>query len=349
MTTPAQMSDIDVKQPTAPPQDGAPQWRQSALANAERFGLIVVFAIVIVVFSVLRPDTFATVANWRSIGASESVLAVAALALMPALLCGRFDVSVGGNLAMSCIATGAMICRFSVPTVIAIMLGVVVGGLIGLFNGIIVAYFGVNSIIGTLAVSTILGGVIIAYTQGQPISDGLPALFTDLGADLIFGIPTMFIIMLAIAAATWLLFTQTPFGRTVSALGSNINAARLSGIPVKRVVMLSFMTGGLLAGAAGVLIIGQLGSANPNVGSLSDILPALAAVFLGATTWRPGTYTVLGTLIALFFVGTTISGLALLGTQPWVTDVFNGSAVVIAIAVSAQFRRHSTGTLAVGE
>ena len=155
--------------------------------------------------------------------------------------------------------------------------------------------------------------------------------------------------MLFRSIVTWALFTQTPFGRRVSAIGSNINAARLSGIPVRRVIALSFMVGGLLAGASGVLIIGQLGSANPTVGSLNDILPALAAVFLGATTWRPGQYTVLGTLIALFFVGTTLSGLALLGVQPWFTDVFDGAAVVIAIAISAQLRRHLKGVMTIGE
>jgi ribose transport system permease protein len=349
VTTPAQTPRVSDTGPGVGRALEEPSGKRLLAANAERFGLLVIFAIAILIFSLMRPDTFATVANWRAIATSESVLALSALSFMPALLCGRFDVSVGGQLALSSMACGALISRFSVPTLLAIVLGVLIGGMVGLFNGIIVAYFGVNSIIGTLAVSFVLGGVITAYSKGQAITNGIPNVFTNLGADLVFGIPTMFIIMLVISVLTWLLFTQTPFGRRVSALGSNISAARLSGIPIKRVMALSFMTGGLLAGCAGVMIIGQLGSANPNVGSLSAILPALAAVFLGATTWRPGKYTVLGTLIALFFVGTTISGLALLGTQPWVTDVFDGSAVVVAIAISAQFRRHRTGIMSIGE
>lgn len=322
--------------------------RSSALANAERFGLLAIFAIVVLVFSLLRPDTFATTSNWQGIATTESVLALSALALMPALLCGRFDVSVGGNMVITSIACGAMISKYSVPTLLAILLALALGALIGLLNGVLVAYLGVNSIIGTLAMSILLGGLVNGYTSGQPISSGIPGMFTNLGADTVADIPTMFIIVVAIAIITWALFNQTPFGRRVSAIGSNINAARLSGVPVRRVIALSFMVGGLLAGASGVLIIGQLGSANPTVGSLNDILPALAAVFLGATTWRPGQYTVLGTLIALFFVGTTLSGLALLGVQPWFTDVFDGAAVVISIAISAQLRRHLKGVVTIG-
>jgi ribose transport system permease protein len=346
-TTSTQTSGRPDTGTAAPPRRTA-FWRR-VIDNSERFGLLVLLAVEVVTFSLLRPETFATLANWQSIASSQAVLAVAALALMPALLSGRFDVSIGGILGVCSIACGAMISKHEVNWILAIVLTLMLGGCIGLFNGVMVAYFGVNSIIGTLGMGSVLGGLIIAYTHGQPISEGLPGTLTNLGAKLFLHVPTLFIIMLVIAAATWLAFTQTPFGRRVSALGSNISAARLSGIPVKRVMALSFTAGGVLAAAAGVLMIGQLGSANPNVGSLNEILPALAAVFLGATTWRPGEYTVMGTLIALFFVGTTISGLALLGTQPWVTDVFNGSAVIVAIAISAQFRRHRTGALAVGE
>jgi ribose transport system permease protein len=347
MTQPAPSPDVQREPRISTP---AVQSRWSVvLANSERFGLLAIFALVVLVFSLLRPDTFATVSNWQGIATTESVLALSALALMPALLCGRFDVSVGGNLAITSIACGALISKFSVPTLLAIVLALALGAFIGLVNGVLVAYLGVNSIIGTLAMSILLGGLVNGYTAGQPISNGIPNMFTNLGADSVADVPTMFIIIVAIAVVTWLLFTQTPFGRRVSAIGSNINAARLSGIPVRRVITLSFVAGGLLAGASGVMIIGQLGSANPTVGSLNDVLPALAAVFLGATTWRPGQYTVLGTLIALFFVGTTLSGLALMGVQPWFTDVFDGAAVVIAIAISAQFRRQLKGVMAIGD
>ena len=105
----------------------------------------------------------------------------------------------------------------------------------------------------------------------------------------------------------------------------------------------------MLAGVAGILQIAAQGAADPQVGGITFILPAIAAAFLGATTWRPGRFNVPGTLIALLFLGTTVSGLALVGTEPWVTDVFNGAAIIVAIGLSAQFRRRRTGELEIGD
>ena len=138
----------------------------------ERIGLILLLVLVIILFSVLQPDTFPTAANWRSIATSQPVLAVAALALIVPLIGGRFDISVGANLGLCAIVAAAAMSYYGLPLVIAIILGVGTGALVGLVNGFIVSFLGVNSIIGTLGVSTILGGVVTGYTQGIPISSG---------------------------------------------------------------------------------------------------------------------------------------------------------------------------------
>jgi ribose transport system permease protein len=132
------------------------------------------------------------------------------------------------------------------------------------------------------------------------------------------------------------------------AIGSNASAARLNGVDVRRTVMMSFVAAGLVSGAGGVLQVAAQGSGDPNVGGLNFLLPALAAVFLGATSIHPGRYNVIGTLIAIVFIATVESGLILLGLKPWVSDVFNGASVVIAIALSAQIKRRRTGTLDIG-
>jgi ribose transport system permease protein len=318
------------------------------LQQIERFGLAILFVVEIVVFSLLRPDTFATTANWQSIATSQSVLAVAALALIVPLVSGRFDVSVGANLGMCAIVVTALMSSAGLPLAPAIVLAICAGALVGVVNGIIVAYGGVNSIIATLGISTILGGLVTAYTKGIPISTGLSTTLTTLSAKEVFSIPTIFIIMLGIAVCVWFLLTQTPYGRRLESIGSNLRAAELTGIAVKRNVMMSFVLSGTLAGAAGVLQVGATGSGDPSVGGLNFIVPSLAAVFLGATTWRPGKYNVPGTILGLFFVSAAVSGLTLIGVETWVTDVFNGSAVVIAILISAQVRRRRTGVAAVG-
>ncbi len=322
--------------------------RMDALALLERLGLPNLFAVVIVVFSLWKPATFATGANWRVIATSQAVVAVAALALMFPLACGRFDVSVGANIGICAVAVAAAMSKHHIALVPAAGIALALGASVGLLNGVLVAYFGVDSIIGTLGVGTILAGVVQKYTGGVPISTGLSPTLADLGNDLVLGIPYLLIIMFILAALAWYLLTQTALGRKFFAVGSNLQAAQLVGLPTRRIVLLSFVGAGLFSGAAGVLQVGAQGDADPSLGGLNFILPAIAAVFLGATTWRPGRLNVPGTIISLFFLGTTVSGLALVGAQPWVTDVFDGVAIVVAIALAAQFRRRRTGAIDIG-
>lgn len=333
------------------PQSPSPTTgRKLGLSDSlERFGLLVLMVAMIVAFSVALPDTFATVANWRAIATSQSVLAIAAIALIFPLVAGRFDISVGANVGVTSIATAGAMSNNHLPLAIAVVVGVGLGAIIGLVNGMLVAYLGVNSIISTIGVSTVLGGLDFAYTGGIPIGTGLSPTLTDLGTKSVFGLPVIFLIMLAVALVGWVVLTRSTYGRRLTAVGSNEVAANLTGLAVRRIVLTSFVASGFLAGIAGVLEVASQGSGNPQVGGIAFLLPALAAVFLGATTLVPGTYNVAGTILALFFVGIAVSGLTLLGAQSWITDVFNGGAVVVAVALAAHFRRRRTGTATLGQ
>jgi ribose transport system permease protein len=315
----------------------------------EKFGLPILFVVVIAVFSLLDPRTFATISNAQTIMSSQSVLAVTALALMIPLVTGRFDISVGANLGMSAIVTATAMSRFGLPLVVAVILGILCGSLVGLFNGVLVSFLGINSIITTLGTTTVIGGFIQAYTGGIPISSGLSPILTNLSIDRIVGIPVLFLVMVVVGLIVWFLLQQAKVGRYWVAVGSNEHAAGLVGISVRKILCSSFIVGGVLAGVAGVLSVASEGNGNPQVGGIPFILPALAAVFLGATTIRPGSFNVLGTLIALFFLSAVVSGLTLSGAQPWVTDVFNGSAVILAVGLSAYFRRRRTGAASTGQ
>jgi ribose transport system permease protein len=342
------MSQTAVPQSPSPAAPVAARER-SALQEAERFGVLVLLIGAVIVFSILQSDTFATADNFRNIAIANSVLAIVALAVVVPLTSGRFDVSVGNIVSVSAITCAALTGKHGVPLAVVVPIVVLVGACIGLINGLIVSYLGVNSIIATLGTGTIMAGLVQAYTKGVPVSEGIPTFLTDLNSETVAGVPTIFLIMLVTSAAIWFMLTQTPFGRKLLAIGSNQNAARLTGLNVHRTVALSFLAAGAIAGFGGVLQLAAQGSGDPSVGGLSFILPALAAVFLGATTWQPGRFNVPGTLLALFFVGVTVAGLTLAGVEPWVTDVFNGAAVVIAIVISSQLRRQRTGALEVGE
>jgi ribose transport system permease protein len=334
--------------PARAPRTPARGRGRAAVDAAESYGLIVLFMAAVALFSILCPQTFAASANFRSIAVSGAVLAVAAIALVIPLVAGRFDISVGANLGLSSIVCATLMSDHHLPLVLAVIGGVVAGAIIGAVNGFLVAYLGVNSIIGTLGMSIVLGGVVEAYTGGTPISTGLSAGLVNLSLQDFAGIPVLFLLMLVIAAGAWFILRQTPYGRYLQGVGSNINAAKLTGIPVRLIVFGSFVLGGVLAGIAGVLQIAAQGNADPSVGTITFILPALAAAFLGATTWRPGTYNVVGTVIALYFLETVVSGLSLLGAAPWVTDIFNGAAVIVAVVLSAYLRRQRTGNTEVG-
>ncbi len=343
--SPVHVSPVGTERPNADPQK-KPSARDP-LVLFERFGLLVIFAVMIIVFSLVNSN-FMTANNWSSIAVTQSVLAVLALALMAPLICGRFDISVGANMVLVSIAVATVMSKYNLPLGVALIAGIGVGVLIGVINGGLVAYLGINAIICTLAMSIILEGVINGYSGGEPIVSNISTTLTSLGYDKLLGIPDVLIFTLLIGHATWYVLTQTPFGRRLFAIGLNINAAALTGMQVKRLVLLSFVMAGALAGLAGIMQVMVQGSANPDAGSLESILPAFAAIFLGATTWRPGRYTVMGTFISLFFLGTTVSGLELIGVGTWGPDVFNGWAVIVAIALAAQFRRRRTGVLEVG-
>ena len=326
-----------------------PTRRKSRAADlVERFGLVVLFIGVIALFTALRPETFPTSANFRSVALSGSVLAVVAMALILPLVTGRFDISVGANVGMCSIAVAAAMSDFGMSMVLAMLVALVIGGIVGLINGLLVSYLGINSIITTLGTATVIGGLVQAYTGGIPISAGLSPTLTNLSTLLLVGLPVLFVIMLVIGAVVLVVLEHSTLGRYFAAVGSNEKAAGLTGLPTHRVVLASFVGAGLLAGVAGILQIASQGNGNPQVGGIGFMLPALAAVFLGATTIRPGTYNLIGALVGLFFVSTTISGLSLMGVEPWITDVFNGLAVIIAVGLSAIFRRRRTGVAVMG-
>jgi ribose transport system permease protein len=271
------------------------------------------------------------------------------MALLVPLICGRFDVSVAANLGFCAVAAAAAMGTYHQSLFVAILVALLVGTTVGVVNGIVVAFLGVNSIISTIGTATILTGLVDAYTGGQPIFNGLSRTLTNLPTQHILDVPAIFIVTLVVCVICWYAVTQMPFGRYLLAVGSNLNAAHLNGVRIRRTVLLSFIVSGLIAGAAGVLQVSAEGSGDPSIGNLNLLIPALAAVFLGATTIRPGRYNVGGTLIAIIFIATVESGLTLNGLQPWVNDVFNGAAVMIAIALSAQIRRRRTGSVDVGD
>jgi ribose transport system permease protein len=313
------------------------------LRFVERFGLLLLLVGVIVFFSAWSKTGlyFHTRTNFRNIVSNESVIAVVALATIVPLIGGNFDLSVGATAVLADIVAGAAMSHHHASIAFAIVLALAFGATIGLVNGLIVAKAGVNALIATLGSATVIQGLVQWYTNGLPIATGIPGSLTNVVTHRWLGVPRIAVFMIVAAVFTWYVLNQTPYGRYLQSIGSNRVAARLVGIRVDPTIVLSFVLAGILAAVAGVLQLAENGTAVPQNGLAIYLLPALAAAFLGATTIRPGRFNVLGTLVAIFFIACTVQGLNYAGVTSWVQDVFNGTALVLAVALTALLGRRS--------
>ncbi|CAN5200393.1 ABC transporter permease [soil metagenome] len=317
-----------------------PQW----LTIGEKFGLLILLVGIVITWSVRFPDTFATEGNWKTIASSQSVNLVIALALLVPLLSNNFDLSVGSTASLSAMLCAGLMSRSGWSLPMAILGVLVVGVLIGAINGLLVTRLGLNGLIATIGTATVLDGLQSWYSDNLSISSGFSQKIIDFGTATLWKVPWIAVVALFLAAVVGYVVTHTPLGRRLVAMGSSNTAARLVGVRVDRLVLMSYMTSGALGAAAGVLMLAQQGSALPGASGVGILLPALAAVYLGASTWRPGQFNVMGTILGLLLVAVTVSGLTLAGAASWVGGVANGTALILAVGASAAFRRKRNGS-----
>jgi ribose transport system permease protein len=332
-TAPAQPEGTAAKRPSA--------LQRYVLPAIERYGLVMILVLLFLFFATMwdRPATFRSMDNVRSVLGTYSIPAILALAAILPLVCGQFDLTVGPVAGLTAMVTAGAFADEGAPLWLAIVIALVLGMLIGALNGWLVAYVKVNAFITTLGVSSIILGLITLYSEGTSILVSHEGL-TNLGSLNWLGLPRLVFIVVVLSALTYYLLEHTPFGRYLHSVGSNPTAARLVGLDVDRLTFFTFVLSSLLASIAGVLLLARNGSADPALGGLGLTLPALAAAFLGATAVRPGQFNVLGTLVAVLFVGFSLAGLNLNGASNWVTDVFTGATLVLAVAISTLVARH---------
>jgi ribose transport system permease protein len=312
--------------------------------QVERYALVILVLVQVAIFAALRPASFASVANLQAIIGSQASIALVALGALVPLVAGQFDLSVGSVTGLTSMTAATVMSRFGGSLLLAVVIALLVGALCGVVNGFVITKLKVNAFITTIGTATVIAGLIQAYTDGISISSNISPTLTSLGSARLLGIPKPAYITAAATLLVWYFLSQTPMGRNLHALGSNPRAARLVGIRADRGVFLSFVISGLLGAVAGIVTLGVIGSADPSIGGVDFMLPALAAVFLGATCIVPGVYNALGSIIGLLFVAVGVSGLTLLGVQSWIESVFDGAALIIAVAVSSALVRRRRGS-----
>lgn len=304
------------------------------LTGLQNYGLVIVFAAVFAFFAIhpVTGPTFRSAVNIDSVLADQSVVGLVALAMVLPLVGGYFDLSVAANVGVVNIVVAALAAKYGWPVPLCLAAGLVVGIVIGLCAGFVVAVLRLNAFIATFGIYVLLVGMSEWYTNGGQIAN-LPRSIGNWGSATWIDVPRPFWLLIAVALLLWFVLAHTPFGRYLESIGSNEKAAKLVGIDTDRTILLSFAGSGAIAGVAGDLLTARLGSADATAGS-TFLFPAFAAIFLGATVIKPGRYNVWGTVIAVCFVGSTVSGIILLGASSWAYDVFDGAALIVAVTIS---------------
>ncbi|MFT5124826.1 MAG: ribose transport system permease protein [Kiritimatiellia bacterium] len=286
-----------------------------------------------------RFPTFLTRQNLLNIATQIVVIAIIAIGMTMVIITGGIDLSVGSLIALSASIAAAIIHNTAgtgpsteVGTAVVIgacIAGVLASGCFGFFSGAVTAVCKVPSFIVTLAVMMMVRGYAYKSVGGEA-KGSLPEAFTRLGHGDVMGIPISVVLMVLLYFVAWFVMTQTIFGRNVYALGGNAEAARLSGIPIKRITIAVFTISGLLAGLGGIILASELASGDPKTGTFYELY-VIAAVVVGGTSLMGGQGKILGTLIGAFIIGVIKNGMNLNGIDPFNQMIVFGWIILLAV------------------
>ncbi|TDX51569.1 ABC transporter permease [Orenia marismortui] len=289
----------------------------------------------IIVMSFLS-EYFLTVHNLMNVTRQVSINAVLALGMTFVILTGGIDLSVGSVLALSSVITAGLMSS-GMNIALVLIIGIGVGTLLGLLNGILVAKGKMQPFIVTLGMMTIARGLTLIYSNGRPIS-GFDKAFRFLGAGHLLGIPVPVIIMFALLAVSYVVLKKTPFGRYVYAIGGNEKATELSGINTDKIKIGVYAISGFLASISGIILASRLNSAQPTAGTGYE-LDAIAAVVLGGTSLAGGQGGIVGTIIGALIIGILNNGLNLLNVSSFYQLVAKGAVILIAIFLDTRSQK----------
>ena len=305
--------------------------------------------VLMVIALALMTDKFFTVDNSLNVLRQICANLCLSIGMTIIILSGGIDLSVGAVLAFSgAVAAGLLKSGIAIPgtdifieitTSGAILAGLLVGTMLGWFNGFVITRFKLPPFVATLGMLSIARGLTMLWTGGFPITR-LGDPFNFMGSGHLFGVPMPVLISAALVIIFVVLMKRTRFGRNIYAVGGNERAATLSGLNVNRIKLLVYMLGGTLAGVAGLLVTARLDSATPNAG-MGYELDSIAAVVIGGTSLNGGRGTIMGTVLGCLIIGVLNNGLVLLEVSPFWQQVIKGFVILVAVAVDKMGARKS--------
>lgn len=318
--------------------------RNRLYKHLESYSLPVILVAAFIGFSAGLPGTFPTSGNLLALLQAQAVYMLLATGLSLPVRSGDFDLSVAATMSFCAAVAAVLMVEHHTAWWLAVIAAVLLGAAIGAVNGFLVVVLGIDSFIATLGTMTALGGLTYGITGSNTIS-GLPTAFTSLAQHSLLDIPAPVFLGWVVAAIFWYMYRYTPWGRYTLFIGGNRDTSKLVGIRVSKIRVLAFCSAGFVAAVAGITLLGTLSAADPTVGP-QYLLPPFAALFLGATTIEVGRINILGTVVALYLLAVVVTGLELLGAPSWIGDLFNGLALLIAVAFARLANKISLRNLA---
>lgn len=314
--------------------------RASRTAFLTRYGVLAAMAATFAIFSILSPDAFFTVVTMKAILRDVTPLLILSLGVTVVCVMADFDLSVGGlsSLLGTIVVLLLSTAHVGLHYAIAIVLALVIGAAIGLFNGVMIAYAGAPSFIFTLAMGTFFAGVQLQMTDSNTIYTGIPAGYTNLASGSTAGFSNQVYVGVAVLVLIAVFMGRTEIGRFMYAIGGNPEAARLSGVRLRALKASGYAIVGVCSAIAAILLTAQAGAANPNLGT-GLLLPAYAAAFLGSSMFRPGVFTPIGTLLGAMFLEIVGTGLSILNQSGPVVLIAQGGILAAAVLAARLSRR----------
>lgn len=302
------------------------------------YGLLILTLALVILFSIMLPDTFPTMLNVRAILSDKAIIALLSLAAMIPMAAGRIDLTVGYGIVLWHILAISLQTLYGFPWPITVLVVIFLGAFVGFLNGILVEVAKIDSFIATLGTGTVLYALALWHTGGRQVVGALPDGFYAISGTFVFGLPITAYYVFVITIMIWLVLEYTPIGRYLYAIGANQKAAELNGIPTRKFVVGAFITSGIMTALAGVILASKLRIGQASVG-LEYLLPALVGAFLGSTTIKPGRVNVWGTIIGVSILAVGISGIQQFGGSFWVEPMFNGATLLVAIGIAGYAQR----------
>lgn len=308
------------------------------VSRLSQYGIYFAFVLLCILFAAINP-VFLTPGNMMNIVRQISFNAILAMGMTMVIITGGIDLSVGSVLAIAAVVSASFIKASApvLPVPLALLIGLGIGAVCGLFNGIFVTKGKLPPFIVTMVSMTIARGAAQLFTKGRPVSGLLPE-FTYLGAGFLFGIPVPIYILLIVVIISYFVLNNTRLGRYVYAVGGNEMAAEASGIKVHRIKLFAYVYSGILAALVGMILTARLNSASPVVGNGYE-LDAIAASVIGGTSMEGGRGKIIGVLVGALIIGTISNGLDILNVSSYWQQIVKGLIILAAVLIDRKAAR----------